>query len=287
MKIILIANPTAGHRRRHDLDSAVAHLREKGAVVELWETRRRGDGRALAQQAVIQKPDVIVAAGGDGTINEVVNGMAYSGIPLGVLPLGTANVFALELGLPMNAVDAAGIVFNGRSDNIHLGRVNEHYFLQMAGVGFDAQVVYNLDLGLKKRLGKLAYVRTGVEALMHPPEDVLEIVVDGEALQGYGAIIGNGRYYGGTFKVTPLAGVDKPELDICIFTGRGAWSLARTMTAIALGLKPPASDAVYRKGKDITIRSDRPDPVQADGDIVARLPASFTVSENALNVMRS
>lgn len=285
MKVVIIANPTAGRRKVAVVDKAAAMLRERGAEVEVRHTRRRGDGEVLAREAVIEKPDIVVAAGGDGTINEVAHGLAYSGVPMGVLPMGTANVFALEIGLTGGLGQAIDTLLNGRRETIHLGKADDRYFLIMAGVGFDAQVVYELDLGLKKKLGKLAYVWTALKVLARPPACLLDITVDGERLQGYGAIIGNGRYYGGAFQVTPLAGLDKPEMDICIFTRSGVWGLVQSFIRVALGRNVDAPGITYRKGKDISVRSSEAVYVQADGDSMGRLPMDFSVAENALTIM--
>lgn len=261
-------------------------LRERGVDVEVRHTRRRGDGEVLARKAVIEKPDIVVAAGGDGTINEVAHGLAYSGVPLGVLPMGTANVFALEIGLNGTLSQAIDTLLNGRRETIHLGKADDRYFLIMAGVGFDAQVVYELDLGVKKRLGKLAYVSTTLKVLARPPRDLLEFVVDGEVLRGYGAIIGNGRYYGGAFQVTPLAGLNKPELDICIFARHGTWSLLRAVIRVALGWHLNTPHIIYRKGRNISIRSNSMVHVQADGDSIGTLPMEFSIAENALTIVK-
>lgn len=284
--IIVIANPTAGRQGPQRIEQAVAALRRRGARVDLWYTSKRGDGQELCGTAIAQNPAALVAAGGDGTINEVINGLAGSSIPLGILPLGTANVFAQEIGLGNDMQKAIATIVEGRGERVHLGRAGERYFLLMAGVGFDAQVVYELDLGLKKMLGKLAYVLTGLKVLLASPSQQLEIIADGETLHGYGIIIGKARHYGGKFQATPLAGLHLPELDLCIFQRRGPLPLLRYATGIARGRHLELPDVLYRKAQQVSLRCAKPLPVQADGDLIGRLPMDFSVARDALTILR-
>ncbi len=284
-EVHVICNPAAGRGGRRKLEAATRHLESGGVRIVHRETSRRGDAETLARAAAGQRPDAVVVAGGDGTINEVVNGLAYSGVPLGILPLGTANVFALELGLPRDPLGAAEAVLRGRPRTVDLGKAGERYFLVMAGVGFDAQVIYHLDLGLKAMLGKLAYVATGFRVLLAPPRRSFEVRVGSETIVGYGAIIGRGRYYGGSFQATPLARLDRPELDVCVFTRAGTRSVLRYVLGIASGRHLAYPDVVYRKADRLALCSNVPLRVQADGDLVGTLPLDFSVAERALTVL--
>lgn len=285
-RIIVIANPTAGRHGPQRIAQAARCLRESGAQVELWHTSKRGDGLHLCHRAIAHHPDAVVAAGGDGTINEVINGLAGTDIPLGILPIGTANVFAREIGLSADLQDAVKTIFSGKKQRVHLGLAGDRYFLLMAGVGFDAQVVYELDLGLKRLLGKLAYVLCGFKVLLAPPSQLLRIEVDGENLEGYGIIIGKARHYGGNFQATPLAGLNLPELDLCIFRRRGILPLLRYVASIARGKHLQLPDVLYRKTTRVVLHSSQPLPVQADGDLIGRLPMEFSVVCNALTILR-
>lgn len=284
--IIVIANPIAGRRCPQRIEQAVAALRRRGAQVEVWYTQRRGDGLRLCRQAMAHNPHAVVAAGGDGTINEIINGLAGTAVPLGILPLGTANVFAHEIGLSSNVEEAIAAICDGRAQRVHLGVAGDRHFLLMAGVGFDAQVVYKLDLGLKRMLGKLAYVLTGLRVLLAPPSQLLEIEADGEMLAGYGVIIGKSRHYGGAFQATPLAGLELPELDLCIFRRHGLLPLTRYIAGIARGRHLELPDVLYRKATHVRVRCGLPLPVQADGDLIGRLPMEFSVARDSLTILR-
>lgn len=283
--VVLISNPTAGRRSGRRLRDAVQQLEGRGIDVDLRHTRRRGDAEELARAAAGEHPDAVVAAGGDGTIHEVVNGLAYSGVPLGVLPLGTANVFAREMSLPTDPVRAALGLLAGTPRQVHLGRADSRYFLVMAGVGFDAQVIYELDLGLKRLLGKLAYVSTGLKVLLAPPRHRFEVEIGAERLSACGVVIGKGHYWGGSFQVTPGARIEAPDLHLCLFTGSRAWDLVRYAGGIVSGKHLGFPDVLLRTAREFTIHSPRPLRVQADGDLIGTLPMAFSVAENALTVL--
>ncbi len=164
MKIKLIANPVAGRQALLKIRNAENCLRQCGADVDLTLTRARGDARAAAADARRNGFDRVVAAGGDGTLNEVINGLAPSPIPLAFLPLGTVNVFALEAGIPFAVEAACRIALEGDVRPICLGWAGDTRFLLMAGIGFDAEVVYGINLRLKRLAGKLAYLAGGFTA---------------------------------------------------------------------------------------------------------------------------
>src|SRR3954463_2444185 len=161
-RMIVIFNPAAGRRRAHLLWRVLNVLVANGVRLDLAETHRAGHAEALAREAVLRGEPMVVAAGGDGTIAEGANGLSGSGTRLGVIPLGTANVLAHELGLPFAPRAVAAALAFGRTCTLWPGQANSptgtRLFVQMLGVGFDAQVVHNVPFPLKKLLGKGAYV---------------------------------------------------------------------------------------------------------------------------------
>ncbi|MEK7852118.1 MAG: diacylglycerol kinase family protein, partial [Deltaproteobacteria bacterium] len=185
MLIKLIANPTAGRGSNKVIERVCAYLTERGNTVDIFLTCKRGDALNAAREVRDGRVDLIIAAGGDGTINEVANGLAGSSIPLGIIPLGTVNVFALETGIPMDPLKACDVLLNGTPTRISLGKVNDHHFLLMAGIGFDAYVVYGLDLRLKRLSGRLSYIISGIGRIFTYSGQPLEIELDnGERLEG-------------------------------------------------------------------------------------------------------
>jgi len=275
MRIKLIANPVAGGNALPTIRRAEECLVRRGCRVELILTGARGDARNAAAAARSEGFDRIVAAGGDGTLNEVINGLAPSAIPLAFLPLGTTNVFALEAGIPFDVEKACAIALDGVPQPVCLGLAGDTRFLLMAGAGFDADVVYRVSGRLKRWTGKLAYLASALRTLAGPPPVPLEVVrEDGKALRGYHVIIGNGRLYGGRFSVTPDASLTEEALDVCVFLKKGRLGLLRCAARVAAGRRLAPPDAETFKARRVTLHGAGV-PVQIDGDYLGRLPMTF------------
>jgi YegS/Rv2252/BmrU family lipid kinase len=284
-KVKLIANPVAGRQATGRIEEAVARLRADGAAVDLTLTGARGDARAAAARAREEGFDRVIAAGGDGTLNEVINGLAPSDIPLAYLPLGTANVFALETGIPFAIEEACKLALTGSARPICLGVAGDTRFLLMAGVGFDAEVVYGIDLRLKRLAGKLAYLAGGVATLLRRPQLPVEVeAADGSVYRGFGAVICNARLYGGRFSLTPQASLTCDRLDLCLLQRPGRLNLLRAAAAVASGrpLAPPA--AILLEGQRFTLRGEGV-PVQIDGDYLGRLPMTFRTAFGQISLV--
>ncbi len=275
-RIVLIANPVAGGGAAERIEKARACLQRRGASVELVLTTARGDARRAASEARASGADLVVAAGGDGTLNEVVNGLAPSAIPLALIPLGTANVFALEAQIPFDIEGACEIALAGTPRPICLGVAGQTRFVLMAGIGFDAQVVYGLDLRLKRLTGKLAYILGGIAALCRRPLPALEVVdEDGAVHRGYGAIVSNCRLYAGRgFSFAPNASPLIDRLDVCLFRRRGRLGLLGYAVTVLSGRSPLPPAALCLQGREFTLKGEGI-PVQIDGDYLGRLPMTF------------
>lgn len=281
-RLIIIANPAAGRRKRRRLDAALGCLREMGADVQVLWTRREGDGKTRAGEAVEKHPDLIVAAGGDGTINEVLNGMADSGIPLGVLPFGTANVLAVETGMPSRPDRLAELLLNGETLMVRPGRVvggGGHLFILMAGVGLDAEAIDQLCPKTKRLIGKGAYARAIVDRLRKRPLSQIKISVDGKSVFGCFAVISKSRYYGGKFVVTPEAGLDADAFEVCVFSSTNRFRLVRQIAAVRFGGHLKMKDVSIYRGQHVTTTCQRGSLYQTDGDLRGPLPAEFVISD--------
>lgn len=287
ISIMLIANPTAGRAGGKKISMVIDFLRVEGASVDVCITRKRGDAFDAALKAANGPPvDMVVAAGGDGTINEVVNGLVGSKIPMGVIPLGSVNLFALETGIPMDISGACAVLFNGAAKEVRVGKVNDRYFMLMAGIGFDADVVYRLDLGLKRRLGSLAYVLTGFGRLAGYSYNRLSIELDGQQrIDGYSVVVGNMKYYGGRISITPFADFQKDLLDVCIFKGMGLFNMLRYAWGVINGRHLSYSDVEYRTVKNLKVSSSNKTYIQIDGDAFGTLPAEFTKANETISVI--
>jgi YegS/Rv2252/BmrU family lipid kinase len=289
--LLVIFNPTAGWWRGRRLRATLARLEGLGCRVTLKRTGARGDAEAFAREAAgpaARPVDLVIAAGGDGTINEVVNGLAGDAGPrltLALLPMGTANVLANEIGLGRNPAAIARGIADGAARPIALGRANGRCFTMMAGVGFDAHVVAGLDRRLKRLLGKGAYVIESLRQLSRFGFPRYRVVVDGVAFEAASVIVARGRFYGGRFVCAPEAGLETARLHVCLFTRGGRWAVLRYALALVLGFLPRLADYRVVAGRHVLIEGPQGDPVQGDGDIIARLPVTIDLDPTALSLV--
>ncbi|MBO6559735.1 MAG: YegS/Rv2252/BmrU family lipid kinase, partial [Nisaea sp.] len=265
-----------------------AWLEARGVQVTTLQTGARGDAEAFARHArqhslmlTEEAPDAVVAAGGDGTINEVVNGMSGGDLPLAILPLGTANVLAAEIGLEVRAEVIAETIWRGPAIQARLGDVNGHRFTLMAGVGLDADVVASVDTRVKAWLGKGAYVLTTLHQLATYQRHYYRVAIDGETYRAASVVVAKAHYYGGTFVCAPDARLDEDMLHVCLFERAGRWNAIRYAANMMAGRLPKAAGYRIVQTRSVSIWAEEGaysgDPVQADGDIVTNLPASISL----------
>jgi diacylglycerol kinase (ATP) len=277
-RLLVIHNPIAGRRRRRQLDRVLGLLAQQGIAVTFQETAGRGHAETLARDVREDAYDAVVAAGGDGTINEIVNGLSGRDVTLGIVPVGTGNVLAAELELPVDAERLAAMLASGPVRRIHLGEVDGRLFTMMAGLGFDAHVIDRVDLAVKRRFGKLAYVLATLRQLKLWDRPSYRIAIDGVVHECASVIAANGHYYGGRFVAAPQARLDAPNLEFVLFGKSSRGAALRYAAALACGLLGHMSDVRVVRGREIVVAGEPHEPVQADGDIVARLPATIRVA---------
>lgn len=284
MQIKLIANPIAGGNARPQIERLCRHLTERGHQVDLFLTATRGDAEAAARAARVGGYDRIVAAGGDGTLNEVINGLAPSPLPLAFVPLGTVNVLALEIGLPFDLLAAAEVAVHGVPTPVCLGQAGERKFLLMAGIGFDAQVVRAVESRLKRRIGRFAYVVAGLKTLGSWQETSLTVTLaDGSVQTAGSVIIGNGRLYGGRFSLTPRARLGDDTFEVLLLRRTSPLALLRALLR-AWQQRPPADgDGLLLRTAALTIAGAA--PVQIDGDDFGDLPCDFKTLPGAITLV--
>lgn len=271
-------------------------LRAAGWRVDVQTTRGPGHATMLAAAAAASGATVVAACGGDGTVNEVVNGLASTDAALAVVPTGTANVWAREAGVPLDVARAVGLIPRARWARFDLGQVRvasgaERRFLLMCGVGLDAAAVVQADADVlgKRRLGLAHYVATAVGVLLRSRAVEATVRVDGirQDAAMLQVLIGNTRLYGGVTQLTSGAFADDGLLDVCTFSARSLpQRLLLGARALGGGLDRRAGGGIaYRRGREIevaTVDPARPLPVQADGEHIGETPVRVTVEPGAL-----
>ena len=293
MQTCVIFNPAA---RGNQARRFRRHLVEIAAKCALKATSAPGDARRLAAQAVADGFDLIVAAGGDGTVNETLNGIGdvpggFARARLGVLPLGTINVFARELKIPLRIPQAWQVLQGGREMKVDLpwaeftveGLRKRVYFAQLAGAGLDARAIELVSWPLKKRLGPFAYVLAGLQALGETKPRVTaqagERTIGGELV-----LVGNGRLYGGAFQVFPAARLNSGTFELCGLPRMDWWTLCRCAPGLLLQGRLPESAVQRLSATRFTLSSASPAAFELDGEWIGHLPVEFGLEPQALGV---
>ena len=259
-RMMAIFNPRSGGGEfRRDLPLILDALTGLGYEVDARETQGVGDAIRLGHLAVDSGCDVVCAIGGDGTVNEVINGIAGSGVTLAIIPTGTVNVLAMELGIPLDPPDACKLAAQGHVIDIDLGLAGERYFALMAGAGVDAAVIAGMNPVMKKALKEAAFAIQGVATALTGDFPLIRVETGGRCIDGYFVVIGNSSNYGGAFGITPDADMRDGLLDVCVLTDKSFMQMScywlaalvsshlRTRTSSTSGR--PRSTCRWRPGK--------------------------------------
>ena len=264
----------------------VAALERRGCAVVLRRAGpASGDAERLAREAEAEF-DLIVAAGGDGTLNAVVNGMEAAPRAVALLPFGTANVLAREIGLPRDPERLADLIAAAPARPVWPGRVGDRLFLTTASSGFDAETVAAINPRLKRRAGRLAFACAILACLWRYRANELRVQVDGMDHRAAAVIAAKGRFYAGPYVVAPRAELAEPMLDFVLFQRSGRLAVLRYLAALLLGRLLRRRDITVLRAREALVSAAGAAPVQADGEIVARLPVRIAIAERPLQLVR-
>jgi diacylglycerol kinase (ATP) len=293
---VLIVNPAAGGgRRMPELDQARRVFREAGIETELQSTSAAGEATHMARRAVEQLRQLVIVCGGDGTVNEVVNGLALTNVPLAVLPAGTANVLAKELSLPWNLHRAAERLVRANYRRIALGLATPEkssgeprYFLSVAGAGADGALVSAVRPEVKLKAGILAYWQEGFRQLTRYDFPMFRTQMAGSAMNVDASlvIVGRTKHYGGPFKITTEADLLEPEFELAFVTTRSAWRYIAYLPLVWLGKLRGARYVRFFKTNSLRCATQNGSQVQiqVDGEPAGRLPVEFRIVPDALTL---
>ena len=300
---IIVYNPASGRRhgrRLVDLEAASKILRDVGIKAELAPTLSRGSATAIARRAVQQGRELVIACGGDGTVNEIVNGLAGTRIPLALLPAGTANILAKELGIPWDIPAAARLIPGGTLRRIALGamsppptpdspedQVGMRYFLCVGGAGPDGEMVHSLEEGFKQRTGIVAYWLEGFRQLFAYDFPEFRISAAGRELLATLIVVGRTKNYGGPFRITTGASLFEDSFELVAYTTRSRLRFLMCLPAIWLGQLRKMREIHFWKDTQVTCEPAGEEMVyaQVDGEPVGALPAQFRIVPDALTLV--
>jgi diacylglycerol kinase family enzyme len=276
--MLVIFNPVAGRRRAAHLWRVLDLLVENGVKVEVAETQHAGHATELAREAASQCLRMVVAAGGDGTIAEVANGLIGSGTALGIIPLGTANVLAKEYRLSTAPRAVANALAYQRTQLLWPGIARlegtEHVFVQMVGLGFDGAVVHGLQPLLKRVIGRGAYVWQSLWESVAYRFPKVRLKVDGKAYEAASVVVSKGRLYGGPYLLAPNAASTAPGFQVALFENPGTFAALLSGAALPLGLLPRCPGVRVIAGRQVEFLGNEPILTQSDGDALVGTPTS-------------
>jgi diacylglycerol kinase family enzyme len=275
--MLVIFNPVAGRRRATALWKVLDLLVENGIKVEVAETQHAGHATELARAAARAGRSMVVAAGGDGTIAEVANGLIGSDTALGVIPLGTANVLAKEYKLSTTPRAVANALAYKRTRLLWPGVAKlegrEHVFVQMVGLGFDGAVVHGLQPLLKRVIGRGAYVWQSLWESVAYGFPRVRLTVDGKAYEAASVVVSKGRLYGGPYLLAPNAASTEPGFQVALFENPGTFAALLSGAALPLGLLPRCPGVKVIAGREVEFAAaNGPIKTQSDGDALAGTP---------------
>lgn len=286
-RALLIVN--AKSRRGRNAQAAVTAALEDAGLRVLYETCSTPESLPPLISRMADQVDRVVIGGGDGTLNAAAPALRSSGLPLGIVPLGTANDLARTLGIPTDPVAAAQVIAAGRTTRIDLGEVNGQPFFNVASIGFGADLADALTRDSKRRWGPLGYAVAALRLLRRMRPFTTEIVHGGasQISRTVHIAVGNGRHYGGGMTVEAAARIDDGRLHVFSLEVASMWRLLQMLPALRSGRHQPWSEIRTLAGEEIEIRTRRPRSVNTDGEITTRTPARFRVLPGVITVFVS
>ncbi|MDX2098093.1 MAG: lipid kinase [Leptolyngbyaceae cyanobacterium bins.59] len=274
-------------RKGHQEESrVVSELRNLGLDI-LPITPTRGQSLSDLIRRYHDQVDRVIIGGGDGTLNAAITGLVETGLPLGILPLGTANDLARTLKIPMTLPAACQVAATGSVRKIDLGWVNGHYFFNVASLGLSVQITRQLDRGLKRRWGVIAYAFTAFQVLWQSRPFSAEIHCQDQSLRSktIQIAVGNGRYYGGGMAVAEDATIDDQRLDLYSLEIQHWWQMLALIPDMRRGTHIHWSNVRSLQGKEFRVVTTSPHWINTDGELTTQTPGHFRLIPQALSVL--
>jgi len=292
-KAILIYNPKTGRygsSRLPTIESVCDHFSSLVVDVNLQQTSGPGDATAIARTAAASGAELIIVCGGDGTINEALQGIVGTRTRLAILPRGTGNVLARDLGMPLDNFEAAAVIAKGNARKVFPGcAIDEksrakRYFLLMAGIGLDAAVVRRVRPQLKRRFGRAAFWFSGLTHLAHWRPAIFELEIDGQKLSGTFAAIGKAASYGGDLSVTPRARIELPDFEVCLVSSRSRLHYLKLLPHVMRsGVPANKNEVTFLRTTRVVATGEA--PVQVDGELIGKLPMKFEIAPEPIEIV--
>jgi len=288
LKLKIIVNPASGKFKNSlYLRKLQKYLRNRGVTNHIVFTKRVGDAIEIARKAVQEHYGAVAVCGGDGTLREVAAGIIGSDIPIGIIPLGTGNVIATDLGIPKDPFKACDLIIKGNIRKIDVGKNGNSYFLVAAGAGYDSEVVAQVDPQVKSKVGRLAYILAALKLLRkyNPIRFHIKSDIFTGKIRAIAVVIANSAHYGGYFKLKKEAKIDDGLLDVIIVKGRSWFDILRIFALVLFRSELTPYDIFTFRTKKIHLDDEYGEAVfHNDSDPTGRLPQTFEIIEKGLSI---
>jgi len=281
----VIYNPIAGPKIFSKIDRIQTLLSVRGIPFEIVKTSGPGEAVLLARESASAGAETVIAVGGDGTINETANGLAGSRTRLAVIPHGTGNVFAQEVGLPKTVEGCINLLDEGKTIEIPLARAEERYFILLASAGFDAEVLERMSSRQKNFLGIGAYVLAGMRHLLRSQPTLWVESPGRERMEIQAVIVCRGKKYGGGVTMAPGGSLEGDTLQVVALRKTGRWAIFRFAINVLLGKHASSTAVEIREAQSVLVRSRIPSAAQVDGDYLGPLPVRFEMTDVKLRIV--
>ncbi len=283
--IDVIYNPVAGPKVVHRIDKVRAYLSTRGLPFRIRETGAPGDAVVMAREAAQSGADTVIVVGGDGTMNEVADGLAGSDTRLVFVPHGTGNVFAREFSLPDSVEGCLDLLSTGKTISVRMAKANDRRFVLLASAGFDAEVVERMNHLQKNFLGISAYILCGAAHLLRSQPPLWLELPDRERIEAQAVIVSRGKKYGGNVTIAPDADITGSTFQVIALTRKGRFSIVKFALDALRGKHSASRHVMIRETSSLFVRSRIPSACQVDGEYIGPLPVRFTMTDTFLRIV--
>src|SRR5512141_173303 len=283
--IDVIYNPAAGPKAVNRIDRVRSYLSARGLPFRIRVTAAPGDAIVMAREAALEGADAVVAVGGDGTMNEVAEGLAGSATRLVFVPHGTGNVFAREFSLPESVEECLDLLSSGKTISVRMAMANERRFVLLASAGFDAEVVERMHYRQKNLLGIAAYVLSGARHLLRSQPPLWLEFPGRERVEAQSVIVARGKMYGGNVTIAPGGDISGETFQVIALLRKGRWSIAKFAFDALRGKHAASRHVLIRESPSLFVRCPIPSACQVDGEYPGPLPVRFSVTDALLRVV--
>ena len=283
--IDVIYNPVAGPRVVNRLERVRSYLSGRGLPFRIRETASPGDAVMMARESAHEGADAVVAVGGDGTMNEVADGLAGSATRLAFVPHGTGNVFAREFSLPESVEGCLDLLSTGKTISVRMAKANDRRFVLLASAGFDAEVVERMNFRQKNLLGIAAYVFCGARHILRSQPALWLQFPPRERIEAQAVIVTRGKKYGGNVTIAPDGDIAGETLQVIALLRKGRWSIAKFALDALRGKHTASRHVLIRESPSLFVRCAILSACQVDGEYLGPLPVRFTLTDDLLRIV--